>query len=85
MIEKMSLPEKIQHIIDNYEDGDSIKCYFTDDTDNHKTIKNYITDDGDVRCMESYLSNYKEYGFIIDCTSEGEWFEYVDFELIKNR
>ncbi|MCR4362059.1 hypothetical protein NUG13_12040 [Bacillus subtilis] len=78
----MNLGEKIQCIINDLEDGDNVKIYFTDNTDNHRTVKSYISD-GDVRCMESYLSNYKEYGFIKDCTPEGEWFEYVDFELIK--
>ncbi|MGG3890256.1 hypothetical protein [Metabacillus fastidiosus] len=77
----MDLREKIQYIIDNFEDGDEIVIFYTESTDNYSTVGNFSN-----YCLEhmnSYLKDYEEQGVVEDCDSEGVWFRFIDFELIK--
>lgn len=77
----MNLGEKIQYIIDNFQDYDSIVIFYTESTDNH--LKKRMFTSHFVECMHSYLKDYQEYGVVEGCDPKGVWFKFIDFELAR--
>ncbi|MNF85196.1 hypothetical protein D3C84_675840 [compost metagenome] len=80
----MDLGDKIQSIIDNLEDSDNVKVFYTESTDGHEKTYEMVTTGDNRAYMNSYLKDYKEYGVVEDCDSKGVRFRFIDFELIKN-
>lgn len=77
----MNLEEKIQYIIDNYEDGDKIVISYTTSEDNHDGVWQFPN--GYIEHMPSYLEDYKKYGEVAGCDPKGVWMRYINFELMK--
>lgn len=84
--ELKTLGDKIEEILADFEEGDSVRIRYTESTDNHKETREFIST-GEMKsekeCLMSYLSDFKEQGVVEGCDPKGVWFRYFDFELIK--
>jgi hypothetical protein len=77
----MNLGEKIQQVIDNFEQGDKIRIFYTESIDNYSKIGQFVTPDVDH--MHSYLKDYQEQGVVEGCDPKGVWFRFIEFSLEK--
>lgn len=77
----MNLGEKIQYVIDNYEDGDKVAISYTTSTDNHSEV--YVFINNNAEFMSNYLEDYQKYGVVEGCDPKGIWLKYINFKLLK--
>lgn len=69
-------------IINNLEEGYSVKVFYTEDSDNHTKVKEMISKGDNKEYMKSYFSEFEEYGVITYCHPDGVWTNYIDFEVV---
>lgn len=80
----MNLGEKLKHLIENYQEGDKLKVYFTSSDTDYKRANEHVWDSHvSFKMLDAYLLDFAKYGECAGCDPKGVWIKDIDFELIK--